>query len=83
MITVMEPIRIPASEFKAKCLALLDEVARSRETVIVTKHGRPVAKVVPLDDLPTPTMGSVTLLAEADDAYYSTGATWDALRGED
>ena len=36
-----------ASEFKAKCLAILDEVARTGEVVTVLKHGRPVAQVVP------------------------------------
>jgi prevent-host-death family protein len=38
---------IKASEFKAKCLAVLDEVERSRQGVIITKHGRPVAELVP------------------------------------
>jgi len=65
-----------ASTFKARCLAVLDEVARSRTTVVVTKHGTPVAKLVPLD-APTPTLGSVRLLAEADEAYLSTGEAWD------
>ncbi|HEY6003965.1 MAG TPA: type II toxin-antitoxin system Phd/YefM family antitoxin [Anaeromyxobacter sp.] len=37
---------IPASQFKARCLALLDEIGSHRETLIVTKRGRPVARVV-------------------------------------
>jgi prevent-host-death family protein len=37
-----------AGEFKAKCLKLLDQIAETREPLIVTKHGVPVAKVVPL-----------------------------------
>jgi prevent-host-death family protein len=36
-----------ASEFKAKCLAILDEVAKTGEVVTILKHGRPVAQVVP------------------------------------
>jgi prevent-host-death family protein len=36
-----------ASEFKAKCLALLDEVERTGQGVIVTKRGKPVAELVP------------------------------------
>ena len=36
-----------ATEFKAKCLAVLDEVAETGEVVTVLKHGRPVAQVVP------------------------------------
>ncbi len=38
---------IKASEFKAKCLALMDEVARTGEPVVVTKHGHPVAELRP------------------------------------
>jgi prevent-host-death family protein len=51
--------RIPASEFKAKCLALLDEVAETRETLVVTKRGKPVARVVPAEE-PRSLIGSVT-----------------------
>ena len=36
---------IKASEFKAKCLALLDEVERTRSSLVITKKGKPVAKV--------------------------------------
>jgi prevent-host-death family protein len=39
---------IPAGEFKAKCLKLLDQVAEGRETLVITKHGRPVAQLVPM-----------------------------------
>lgn len=39
---------IGAGDFKAKCLKLLDEVALTREPLIITKHGRPVAKLVPM-----------------------------------
>lgn len=42
-------MKINATEFKAKCLKLVDEVARTREPIIVTKHGKPVAKVVPIE----------------------------------
>ncbi len=50
---------IAASEFKAKCLALLDEVAETKETLVVTKRGKPVAQVVPADE-PRSLIGSVT-----------------------
>jgi prevent-host-death family protein len=39
---------IPAGQFKAKCLKLLDQVAATRESLIVTKHGKPVAQLVPI-----------------------------------
>jgi prevent-host-death family protein len=38
---------IPAGAFKAQCLAIMDEVQARRETVVITKHGKPVAKLVP------------------------------------
>jgi prevent-host-death family protein len=39
---------IAAGEFKAKCLKLLDEIAEKRETLVITKHGKPVAQLVPM-----------------------------------
>lgn len=38
---------VKASEFKAKCLALMDEVARTGNSVVITKKGKPVAELVP------------------------------------
>ena len=40
--------RIPAGEFKAKCLGLLDEVQRQRKEIVITKRGKAVAKLVPV-----------------------------------
>lgn len=45
--------RIGAGEFKAKCLALLDEVAETGRHIVVTKRGRPVAEVVPVEEAPS------------------------------
>ena len=42
--------RIGAGEFKARCLALMDDVRKTREPVVITKRGKPVAKLVPADD---------------------------------
>ena len=38
---------IKASEFKAKCLALMDEVERTGQPVVITKKGKPVAELIP------------------------------------
>jgi prevent-host-death family protein len=38
-----------AGSFKVHCLAVMDEVQAKRQTVVITKHGRPVAKLVPAD----------------------------------
>jgi prevent-host-death family protein len=68
-----------ASRFKAEGLAFLDQVERMGISVTVTDHGRPVARLVPLADAGSAasTMGSVDLIAEDDEAYYSTGDDWD------
>jgi prevent-host-death family protein len=41
--------KIAAAEFKARCLTLMDEVHSTREPVLVTKRGKPVAKLVPVN----------------------------------
>ena len=38
---------IKASEFKAKCLSLIDEVSRTGQSVVVTKRGEPLVEVIP------------------------------------
>lgn len=40
---------VGAAEFKARCLELMDRVRETREEYVVTKHGKPVAKLVPYD----------------------------------
>ena len=40
---------IPAEKFKARCLAVMDEVQATSEPVLITKHGKPVAKLVPAE----------------------------------
>jgi prevent-host-death family protein len=41
--------KMAAGAFKANCLAVMDEVQKKRETVVITKRGKPVAKLVPLE----------------------------------
>src|SRR5262245_45585143 len=46
--TRVSPARtIKASEFKAKCLAIMDDVARTGASVVITKNGKPIAELVP------------------------------------
>lgn len=53
---------IAAGEFKTRCLALLDEVAETGREIIVTKRGKPVAKLVPLR--PNSLIGSVKFIGD-------------------
>ena len=48
---------VKASEFKAKCLQLMDEVAASGEEIIITKRGRPVSRLAPYRTVPTAPFG--------------------------
>lgn len=38
---------ISASDFKAQCLAILDEISRTGEGIVITKRGKPVARLLP------------------------------------
>jgi prevent-host-death family protein len=69
---------IPAGEFKTHCLQLLDEVARTGSSFIVTKRGRPVARVTPLaGQEPASLAGSIL---EEGDLISPIGETWDSDR---
>ena len=50
--TTAAPRTIKASEFKARCLKLMDEVAETGEEIVITKHGRPVSKLAPYREKP-------------------------------
>jgi prevent-host-death family protein len=41
--------KMAAGSFKTNCLAVMDEVRARHETVVITKHGKPVAKLVPVN----------------------------------
>jgi prevent-host-death family protein len=70
---------IPAGRFKAQCLRLLDEVAETGETIVVTKRGKAVAKLEPVEEPPS-LKGSVIYLVEDDESLFSTGEVWDVER---
>lgn len=56
---------VPATEFKAKCLELMDRVAKQRESFVITKRGRPVARLVPVErELKEPLFGRLRGMAE-------------------
>lgn len=52
--------QMAAGEFKAKCLQVMDQVAKGRQPVIVTKRGKPVVRIVPIeDDAPRSVFGAL------------------------
>jgi|SaaInlStandDraft_2_1057019.scaffolds.fasta_scaffold242573_1 prevent-host-death family protein len=73
-------MQIKAGEFKAKCLKLMDEVNHKKETYIITKHGKAVAKLVPIETEPQKELfgalkGYITI---KDDLTKPTKETWNA-----
>ncbi len=69
---------IPAGKFKARCLGFLDQVANSGEILIITKRGKPVARLVPIERTKSASLrGSVQVHG---DIVGSLGETWEAAR---
>jgi prevent-host-death family protein len=77
---VMKTATVAAGEFKAKCLKLLEEVAERGEPLIVTKRGKPLAKVVPIRENKTlfgAMRGSGVILG---DIISPLDVEWDAMK---
>lgn len=68
--------RIAAAKFKESCLALLDEV--DADGIVITKHGRPVAKLIPYDTESSALIGSLTKKIRVNGDIFSTRVAWDA-----
>ena len=77
----MREKQVSATEFKAKCLGLLEEVA-SGTSLVVTKRGKPVARVTRASPRRRPLMGGMAGTAEeaADIVHFDTSAMWELLR---
>ena len=65
---------VPAGQFKARCLALLDQVAQTGESILVTKRGKPVARLVPVE--PPPSLRGSVL--EETDVVSPIETDWEA-----
>ncbi len=67
---------IKASRFKAECLGLLDEVAETGQELVITKRGKPVAKLAPVAEVPS-MRGSVTFLVSDEELIAPLGEVWN------
>ncbi len=75
---------MPAGEFKARCLRVMEEVKKYRTPVVITKKGRPVAKLMPLDAPTTGVFGCMAGTARIAgdlEAPVLPPATWKAVGG--
>jgi prevent-host-death family protein len=78
-MTIVIMKKIAAGEFKAKCLGLLDEVQRQRKEVLITKRGKPVAKLVPVDGHAPSFIGSMKGTMEiVGDIVSPIDVSWEA-----
>ncbi len=74
-------MKIAAAKFKSQCLALMDEVERKRMEIVITKRGRPVAKLVPVDEGTNALFGGMRGTARVTgDIVAPTGVRWNAQR---
>jgi prevent-host-death family protein len=67
---------VPAAQFKEQCLSLLDRVGP--DGIIITKHGKPVAKLVPIHTDTAKLIGSFKGKIKIKGNILSTDAKWDA-----
>ena len=68
--------QIAAAKFKETCLALLDEVGP--EGIVITKHGKPVARLIPFASDSSNLIGSLSRKITIKGNILSTGADWNA-----
>jgi prevent-host-death family protein len=78
------PRTIKASEFKAKCLKLMDEVAETGEEIIITKNGQPVSRLTPYQEKPKSWFGrDRTIIKIHGDITAPIDVEWEAESNPD
>jgi len=70
-------MQVTVTQFKAKCLGLIEKVQREKCSVVVSRHGRPAVELVAVEKTSAPSLfgraaGTVTLLDDA----LGTGESW-------
>jgi prevent-host-death family protein len=70
---------IEISDFEAKCFELVDEVAATGRPIVLTRHGRALVRVVPVEQ-PKSLKGSVTILVSEEEFLKPLDEDWDAER---
>lgn len=68
--------RMGAAKFKEQCLSVLDHL--DTEGVVITKHGKPVAKVIPIETESASLIGALKGKLRIKGDILSTGLRWDA-----
>ena len=78
----MNESTVGVSEFKAKCLRMLDEVSKKGHILVITKHGRPVARVTPVRESHEPLMGrwKGIVKIKGDIVNFNVADEWEAAQ---
>ena len=72
-------MQMAAGTFKAKCLRVMDDVSKFHQEIVITKYGRPVAKIVPCEQKSTGFFGMLRgSVSIKGDIVKSTGEKWEA-----
>jgi prevent-host-death family protein len=76
------PLEVPAGEFKARCLQLMEQVRTTRRPIVITKRGKPVARLVPMEEEMPSIFGRMrgTVMIQGD-IVEPTGEEWNAQKG--
>ncbi len=70
---------LKASEFKARCLKLMDEVQKTGEEIVITKNGKPISKLVPYRLKASTLFGlHKAKISSLDKDIFSSDETWEA-----
>ncbi len=74
---------VPAGQFKAQCLALMEKVRKNREILLITKRGQPVAKLVPVETPERQFLGRLEGIVRINgdiESPIEPPEAWEALR---
>ena len=75
---------MPISEFKAKCLGVVDDIATTGTAITLTKRGQPVARVIPIESVTAPLKdtwaGAVRI--SGDLVTFDRASDWEAAGGQ-
>lgn len=70
---------LKASEFKAKCLKLMDDIQKTGEEIVITKNGKPVSKLVPYRVIAPSLLGlHQGKIRSGENDIFSTGEDWES-----
>lgn len=71
---------LPVSKFKATCLAVLENVKRQKKRIVITKHGKPIAEIIPIENQKKDIPLKETILFMGDIVSPVAESDWEVLK---